>query len=75
MCLSIDSTAKKKLFVEQITVIGLKGVQIERPRSGSAICFITSMIALHELDGTKSCYQLIITNTISRTVSEMFQRM
>ena len=36
--------------------------KIGRPRSGSPICLITSMITT-ELDDTKSCYQLIISIT------------
>ena len=36
--------------------------KIGRPRSGSPICLITSMITT-ELDDTKFCYQLSITLT------------
>ena len=36
--------------------------KIGRPRNGSPICLITSMITA-ELDDTKFCYQLIITLT------------
>ena len=42
--------------------------KIGQPRSGNPICLITSTITQTELDDTKSCYQLIITITISEKI-------